>query len=151
MLDFGLSNHNYYALRHHRAKSYKSLTSMVETTSILSMFALIGFILFLHTIALFHIYSENIQNIEAGGGFFLLLVYQIKNGDIATMYCITAICIALKYAIRIGFKYLHAVDEASQYNPDYFYQYMITEEFIRSRKIQEDALELLSEYIIILA
>jgi hypothetical protein len=147
MLGSGTSNQRPYALFKHRADNHTPPTYLLVLSGLLSMFALIGFILFLHTIALLHIYSENIQNIDAGGGFFLVLVHQIKNGDIATMYCIAAISIALKYAISICFDYFNEVEEENDNNPKWFYQYMITEEFIRSRKIQEDALMLLSEYI----
>ena len=147
MLGSGISNQRPDALFKHRSANHKPSTGLIMVSGLLSMFALIGFILVLHTIALLHIYSENIQNIDAGCGFFLVLVYQIKNGDIATMYCIAAISIALKYAISICFAYFDEIEEEMDDNPKWFYQYMITEEFIRSRKIQEDALELLSEYI----
>ena len=147
MLGSGKSNQRPYDLFLHRTSNHTTPTKFVIISSILLTFAIIGFILLLHTIALLEICSENIQNIDAGGGFFLVLVYQIKNGDIATMYCIAAISITLKYVIWIGFEYFNELEEENDDNPKWFYQYMITEEFIRSRKIQEDALKLLAEHI----
>ena len=149
MHGFGTSNLKPSSLA--RSREEKLSPSLLTSFGLCWLLCIIfaAFTILIHTISLLHIYEENMHNvdIEFASQFILVFVYQIKNGDIATMYCFVAIGIALAYINYLLYKVVEDIHENSDYNPNLFYQYMITSESMRSNETQENALMILAEYI----